>query len=323
MDTCVLVITDNFDTHADFICPKITHYDTRVFRFDTNNLERYQIDLMPDLSKLLLVDKSDGDLISADEITSVWYRRPSPDRKADELIDADGLKFFRGETKEWIKSITFALKHCFWVTAPWLLYESRIKSRQLSVAQALGLQVPRTLITMDPDSVKRFYSECQDGMVAKPLKVPFVESKESFYTLRVQEINPADLDNPALYICPTVFQEKISVSHELRIVAIGHRLFAFKAVTKEKNALDIRSGGLGNVEYSACEISEALSSKIISMLSQFNTPFSSMDFLVDCDGREYFVDLNPNGQWLFLEFLTGVNMSDVFVEMLISCRMPT
>jgi hypothetical protein len=183
--------------------------------------------------------------------------------------------------------------------------------------------VPRTLITMDCDLVKRFYLECQNGMIAKSLKVPYLESKDVYYTIRVQEISASDITDQSLYVCPTIFQEKISVLYELRIVAIGRRLFAFKATRKKTETLDIRTGGLDNVVYSPCIISTSLSRKIIDLLSRFQIPFSSMDFLVDKDGVEYFIDLNPNGQWLWLEFVTGVIMSDLFIDMLISRRLPT
>ena len=47
-----------------------------------------------------------------------------------------------------------------------------------------------------------------------------------------------------------------------------------------------------------------------------------MDLMVDESGKEYFIDLNPNGQWLWLEIETGVTMSDLFIEMLVNGIMP-
>jgi len=126
----ILVITSGFDSHADIICPKIENVGVQVFRFNTDELGRYEINLRPDKHFLSIMDRENQKKTTAEDVSSIWYRRPSPDRKADDLLDDDGLKFFRGETKEWIKSITFVLKNSFWVTSPWLLYEARIKSNQ-------------------------------------------------------------------------------------------------------------------------------------------------------------------------------------------------
>jgi hypothetical protein len=120
-----------------------------------------------------------------------------------------------------------------------------------------------------------------------------------------------------------MFQEKIEAVYELRIVAIGRRLFPFKVVcTKKDRALDIKSHDMKHLQHSPCEISIDLRTKILLLLDQFSLPFSSMDFLVDAQGTEYFVDLNPNGQWLWLELLTGTVMSDTFAKMLVTRKLP-
>lgn len=322
MGATVLVLTSSFDEHADIVCSKIISLGTPVVRLDTDCLDRYEIGLMPTHPFLTIRDSVQHKGITAEDVISVWYRRPSPDRSFDEVLDADSLKFFRGETKEWIKSLTFALKDTFWVTPPWILYGARNKAHQLSVAASLGMRTPKTLITKNRALVERFMDECENGVVAKPLKAPYVESKDAYYTLRTQEIVKMDLDDPSLFICPTIFQEKVSTRHELRVVTIGKRLFAFSATPRERNALDIRTGGLGNIEYSSIEIQPLLKDRILKLTGYFNLPFSSMDLLVNQDGEEFFVDLNPNGQWLWLELTTGIVMSDLFVEMLVKGKIP-
>lgn len=322
MRPSVLVVTSSFDEHADIMCQKFEDFGAFVFRFDADNLDRYEICLTPTPPFLSLEDKKRQKKILAADVSSVWYRRPSPDRKFDKKLDGDSLKFFRGETKEWVKSITLSLKRAFWVTSPWLLYEARIKSNQLFVANSVGLSIPKTLIGRDQELVKKFFTECPNGMIAKSLKAPYVESKDSYYTLRTQEIMQTDLNDPSLFICPTIFQERISTLYELRVVVIGKRLFCFKAVPKEKTFLDIRTGGLMNVEYAPHEIAPSLSRKIIRLVDYFGLPFSSMDLLVDEDGKEFFIDLNPNGQWLWLEYSTGIVMSDLFAEMMVKGKKP-
>ncbi len=322
MRNTVLVITSDSDTHADFICPRIQKVGTQIFRFNTDDLDRYEIDFKPAFNHLTLVDNKEGACITGANVKSVWYRRPSSDKNISKPLDEISSRFFRGETKEWVKCITFALKTSFWITAPWILYKARVKTNQLSVAHNVGLIVPNTLITRDRRSVEIFFRQYPNGIIAKSLKLPFVESKDAYHVLRTQEVTEDDLENPSLYICPTIFQEKISVLYELRVVAIGRKLFTFKATIKEKRGLDIRTGGLENVEYTPHSISEEVRRKILLLLNHFNLPFSSMDFLVNQDGKEFFIDLNPNGQWLWLEFSTGVNMSDPFIEMLVSGRMP-
>jgi hypothetical protein len=43
--------------------------------------------------------------------------------------------------------------------------------------------------------------------------------------------------------------------------------------------------------------------------------FASSDFVEDCDGQMWFLDLNPSGQWAWLEERYGVPLSRRFVQL--------
>ena len=320
----VLVITSDDDSHADILCPKIEKRGVKVFRFDTDRLSKYEINLrISSDTSFSIKNKRSERMILKENIGSVWYRRPAPDKSSDRFLDDEGVRFLRNESKEWIKSITLVLKDSFWVIAPWVLYESRVKTNQLLVARSFGLSIPRSLITRDKKVIEKFFDECTNGMIAKTLKTQYIESEHYGSTLSTQEICRNDLRDKDLFISPSIFQEKITTSYELRVVAVGRTLFAFRVIPKKgRKFLDIRTHGVENLEYTLVDISQDLSQKICKILDHFQLPFSSMDFLVDESGKEYFIDLNPNGQWLWLEMVTGTIMSDLFVEMLINQKMP-
>lgn len=320
----ILIITSDDDSHADILCPKIEKRGVKVFRFNTDKLSKYEINfrILSD-TFFSIKNKRSGMMILKENIGSVWYRRPAPDKSLDRFLDDEGMRFLRSESKEWIKSITLALKDSFWVVAPWVLYESRVKANQLLVAQSFGLSTPKSLITRDREVIKKFFDECTNGMIAKTLKTQYIESKRYGSTLSTQEISKNDLRDNDLFISPSIFQEKVTASYELRVVVIGRTIFAFMVIPKRKRKfLDIRAHGVENLEYTSVGISKDLSQKICKILDYFQLPFSSMDLLVDEFGKEYFIDLNPNGQWLWLEMATGTVMSDLFVEMLINQKMP-
>ena len=54
-----------------------------------------------------------------------------------------------------------------WVNHPDAIREASYKPRQLSVAQMLGLEIPRTLLSNDPDQFKQFYQECHGKVIYK------------------------------------------------------------------------------------------------------------------------------------------------------------
>jgi len=53
-----------------------------------------------------------------------------------------------------------------------------------------------------------------------------------------------------------------------------------------------------------------------AMLHSLGLEFGAFDFAVSKTGQCYFLELNPNGQWYWLEDLTGVAISDAIARIL-------
>lgn len=67
----------------------------------------------------------------------------------------------------------------------------------------------------------------------------------------------------------------------------------------------------------ASDLPDWLKAKIHAMLQQMGLVFGCLDFVVTPDGRFVFLELNPNGQWYWVEEATGMPLVDNFTEMLV------
>ena len=56
-----------------------------------------------------------------------------------------------------------------------------------------------------------------------------------------------------------------------------------------------------------------VATKLVQMCSALSIEFASADFIEDAPGALWFLDLNPEGQWAFLEDRFGVRISDEIV----------
>jgi glutathione synthase/RimK-type ligase-like ATP-grasp enzyme len=56
--------------------------------------------------------------------------------------------------------------------------------------------------------------------------------------------------------------------------------------------------------------------KVHKVMSYYKLEFAAIDFAVVDDGEPVFLELNPNGQWLWLQYMTGVNLADPFIDFL-------
>jgi hypothetical protein len=62
-------------------------------------------------------------------------------------------------------------------------------------------------------------------------------------------------------------------------------------------------------------VPELVSERLFAMCASLGIEFASADFVEDESGTMWFLDLNPEGQWAYLEDRFGVRISDAIVSL--------
>ncbi|TDB78947.1 ATP-dependent carboxylate-amine ligase, partial [Micromonospora fluostatini] len=103
------------------------------------------------------------------DITHVYFRRPGPfDLPAE--MDPLERRWAEQEARLGLGGLLFALPHARWVNDPHAMTAAEFKPRQLAVAARLGMTVPPTVITNDPQRAREFAGVHADaGVIYKPL----------------------------------------------------------------------------------------------------------------------------------------------------------
>ena len=57
--------------------------------------------------------------------------------------------------------------------------------------------------------------------------------------------------------------------------------------------------------------------KIKKYMSALNLYYGAMDFIVDKNGNWYFIEINPNGQFAWLEIAAGDKLIDSLIDLLV------
>lgn len=247
-----------------------------------------------------------GRLLHLEEIGAVWYRRPSPIKAEASLPDLQRL-FIERETRAGLWGLLRAIDG-LWVNHPGANSEAAWKPQQLALAMRLGLAIPRTLITNEPDALRRFYQECQGQVVYKLLGFPGYEVEDgaiaSLYTSRV----PEQLLQEAHRIAGTAhlfqaFQEKIC---DVRVIIIGEQVFAVEIhPLSEETRLDFRRD-YGALRYAVHTLPAALEKALLAMTRAYGLQYAAIDLLYTPEKQYVFLELNPCGQLGWLEEPTGL-----------------
>lgn len=244
------------------------------------------------------------------ECRAGWWRRPQPLTLHDGLAP-DVTPFTYSECHEAVAGLWAALD-LTWVNPPEADEVAHHKPYQLATALAVGLPVPRTLITNDPDEARAFIDEVGLGRV---IYKTFLATEQHWRETRV--VGAAELSTlDALRFAPVIFQEFVPATVDIRVTAIGTELFATAISTAPGSyEFDYRMD-LGGAVFEPTQLRPATKRKILALMKRLGLHYGAIDLRRTPDGGEIFLEVNPAGEWLFVEDRSGQPITAAMAGML-------
>ena len=189
-------------------------------------------------------------------------------------------------------------------------------------AGRLGFDVPATLITNNPVELTAF-AAAHDEIVCKSLKRPQVPAPTSngvermLYTRSLDASLLSDLTGfgPEPYL----FQERVAKRFDVRVTVVGSRVFACRISSQEvaAGAVDWRQADTDALQHDATELDPSVNQACIELTSSYGLRFAAIDLALRPDGGCTFFELNPNGQWAWVEQLTGLPIAAALADELL------
>src|SRR6266702_756833 len=265
---------------------------------------------------------SEGRCVPLDALASIWWRRPKQ-YKAPATYPPGERAFLEEEANHGIIGVleSLSLQQTLWVSRLHSIRRAELKPLQLAAAQEVGLRTPHTLLTNDPGAARAFYEACQGQVVLKAVSRGAIEEEERrfIYTSRVLPEHLASLEG--VRATTHLFQEYLPKRLDLRVVVIGRQVFAAEIHSQqsERSRLDFRQG-YEDLTYAIHTLPGDVAAKALALVRLFQLQFSSMDFLLTPEGAYAFLDLNPNGQfyWLQTRLLDRFPVKEAMADLLTS-----
>ena len=317
----ILIVTNRQDQTADFLIIELKKRNVDYIRFNTEDFPK-NIFMNWRLKDGLL----DGYLnfpkkrIELKEISSTWYRRPVSPILDSSSVGIETKNFIVEESQTALDGLWKTLT-CFWVSNPDKIRIAENKLYQLKVAIEAGFKVWPTLVTTDVDSAKEFYRENRGDVIYKPLRKGRLirENKQSFIFTNLVD-NGAVIDFDNIRYAPCLFQKYIHKSAELRITVIGNKVFTVEIVSQSTpDALhDWRRGLPGTLVHRPFILSPDVEQKCKKLVRLLGLEFGALDLIITPEGEPVFVEINPNGQWAWIQqLLPEIPMRETLADLLI------
>jgi hypothetical protein len=319
----ILILAEDGDGTADHVAGKLQERGANFVRFDTARF--------PTQAELSLAFtpagegryrlRVGGESLDLSRVTAVWHRRSLPPVPHPQIVDAQARTFAQAECKAFLQE-AWDCMDCLWVPAPRpVLLRAQHKPLQLKIASSLGFELPPTLVTTSPEDVREFYCRHNGNVISKLSGIAFADSLGNTFWRYSEVVSKRDIAYAgSVRFCPVIFQAYVPKRVELRITVVGQQVFAAAIHSQESNHTrhDWRRYDSHQTQYSIHRLPEELVERCVRLTQQFGLSYGAIDMILTPDGRYVFLEINPCGQYLWVESATGLPISDALCDLLIN-----
>lgn len=267
----------------------------------------------------------DGNTIEPSKIKSVWYRKPALPKLPSYLKDYE-REYALNECRQSLYGLYNSLDNAFWISPIHNIRISSNKLLQLKRALSLGFLIPETLITNVPQQAIKFAERFNGDIIYKTLSDGILYTREGpWEEPRVHgEIYSTHLNgmDPNIFYAvrntPCLFQEYIKKDYELRVTVVHDKVFAVEIHSQDcTNAkIDWRRANIKDVPHKLHKIPQNISEKCLALVKNLGLEFGALDLIRRHDGEYVFLEINPNGQYGWLEDTIGPQISEYIAKVL-------
>jgi hypothetical protein len=307
----LLILTSDKDFTADFLIIELIKRKLPYFRVNAEDLAAagFFFSLSGDTvqRKISLREK----ILDLNQVGAVWYRRaihPVPDI---DLSPAERA-FVAGELRHLAMGLVLN-PAVTWVNPIDRVSVAEHKLYQLQVARDVGFRVPRTLVSRDAAELRCFSAGNETGTICKPIFHGLFVDGPDAYSVYTRRVTPDSFDAGSVGSCAVFLQEEIARSADVRATFIGPQCFVAD-ITGDASLVDWRDPDLA-VSYSASSLGGEVEGQCRTMLDRLGLVYGAFDFLRTPEGELVFLEINPTGEWAWLEDRLGFPMRDAFIQL--------
>src|ERR1700682_2106650 len=312
----LLILTSDRDLTADYLIVELVNRHLPYFRLNAESLTAAEFTFSLTRNSVLREVSLHSKTLELDKVTAVWYRRAIQPGFIADLPPGERI-FVAGELRHLAMGLVLN-PDVIWVKPIDRVSVAEHKLYQLQIARQSGFQVPRTLVSGNAVELRKFCRENEVGTICKPIFHGMFVDEASSYSVYTRRVTAESIDERSVQSCPVLLQEEIPRSADLRATFIGTQCFVAE-IKGEASLVDWRDPDL-SVRYSESTLSDTAQAMCRAMLEKLGLKYGAFDFVRRPDGELVFLEINPTGEWAWLEERLEFPMRDAFIQLFFGAR---
>lgn len=316
----VLILTNKDDITVDFVVRELRKRKINYYRLNTEDIPSVisiKFDINNNEYKLLdKIKNIDIDLLDFD---SVYFRRPSiSDLSHIEGVNDSEIYYLKSELTFVLEGIYKVLRDKYWLNNVYNIREAENKIYQLEIAKDIGFNIPRAIISNDGNMLRYIKQTHNDDLIIKPIKSGNMKYKDigkAIFTTKISENQFKDIERIESF--PIFIESNIHKIVDLRCTVVGNEVFAAEIHSQVENEskIDWRKGKK-TLEHKEHILPNNIKEMCIELTQKLNLNYSAIDMILDENNDYVFLEINPNGQWAWIENRLQFPISEKIVDLL-------
>jgi glutathione synthase/RimK-type ligase-like ATP-grasp enzyme len=243
-------------------------------------------------------------------VGSAWYWRAIVE---DVRNNAD----VKREMQKTLLGVWETIDEARWLNHPYSIKRTQNKLAQLRQAQRIGLRI---IPTIAANSIRVIEQSMTESIIIKMPGKGLIYNSDGPQVLYSTKLHRDDLTNVRANPFPGMYQPFLSKKKEWRITVVGDNVFSAAIYTDKYSKTDWRlnSHDEAAVRFVAEAFPKETAQKCKKLLQTLGLRYGAFDFIETDDDELYFVEVNTNGQFMWLEKKLGFPISEAIADELIA-----
>lgn len=315
----IILLTNKFDISVDYVVKYLRKSNKSFLRVNSEDLINQEVQVtIPNFSIKIKNNSTNSEL--SQDISGVLFRRPGKPFEFAKKTDRPSkvvITFVENQWHAFLESIC-SIDNVLWINDPLKNHCAENKILQLKHAVMLGFNIPKTCITSSKERALAFAETCGNQIIAKALYSPLIEyPRRDFFIFTTKIDSLEEFPKSEFNLAPIIFQEAITDKVDYRVTIVGTSCFAAKIESPDSSfiPLDWRLAQK-RLRYIPVTLPSEVEKKCFKLVKDLGLVFGAID-LIESNGQFYFLEINPNGEWGWLQKEANFPIAETLANLLV------
>ena len=306
----VLIISSSIDYSTDLICIELENRKIPYFRLNRDQFHLFNISLNVEKLTLTMEVGYNVYVFKNEYCNAIYFRAPVFLRTLNKMYPLDE-QVYKSQWNAFIRNLIIFDK-INWMNNPVYTYRAENKIYQLAKAAEVGLCTPKTVagnVSPELEKDKRY--------IVKSIDTAIFNEKDTEMFMYSMVLTGREIMESELSLAPVFIQEYLKNKVDIRVTYISGKIYPVKILSDEKGIDgDWRRLDKETLQYIPCKIPRETEQMLYQLMKTLKLDFGGID-LIKSNNRMYFIEVNPTGEWGWLQTTANLKINKAIVDNLL------